>query len=104
MMDHSSAIVVPLTKILDRHFVVVVLYVIGSLAESLASFHQIPVAPPPLSVYDNPKCLQAHQLFHGGQCPHFYSLETTNLNFDIKSHIKVYFAACFKWHKYFKKN
>lgn len=85
MIDHSSAIVAPLTKILDRYFVAAVLYIIGSLAESLASFHQMPVAPPPLPVYDNQKCLQAHQIFHGGQYACFYSLETTSLDFDIKS-------------------
>lgn len=50
MIDQSS-VLAPLIKILDQHFVAAVLYIIGSLTDSLACFHQMPVAPPPLSVY-----------------------------------------------------
>ena len=70
MIDQSSATVAPLTKFPNQIFVAVaVLCIRGSLAVSLASTHQTPVAPLPSPTCDNQKCLQHNQMFYGEQYP-----------------------------------
>lgn len=59
MIDQSAATVAPLAKFPNPIFVVVAaLCTRGSLTASLASTHQMPVAPLPSPVYDSQKCLQ----------------------------------------------